>query len=41
MMGQERNKENMGLNAYYEGFGGVDGCLTSTFVHFHCVQQLM
>jgi len=22
MMGQEKNKENVGLNAYYEGFGG-------------------
>ena len=22
MMGQEKNKENLGLNAYYEGFGG-------------------
>ena len=23
-MGQEKNKENMGINAYYEGFGGFD-----------------
>jgi len=39
MMGQERNKENIGLNAYYEGFRGDDVCLT--VAHFCCVQQLM
>jgi len=31
MMGQEKNKENVGLNAYYEGFGG-GWCVTDKYL---------
>jgi len=41
MMGQEKNKESFGLSAYYDGFEGDKVWLTSTYVHFHCVRQLI